>query len=223
MNRTPLRFHSLLAICSGIFTVIPYSSSAQIVPSLPSPAVLTMDGPKGTLTQSVSAGTTSSLSFGSSANISVGATLSSTSATSSSSNANLVLAPSSSGGCDSVSCIQTRLGYGSEAGVIRANIENLKSSEQNTSTFRNSLTSSNTGQAELSGVQAVNQYMIDGSSSALNVGLQTLHENDAGRNQGITQDGEGQVGSGSATINSSSNMNAVINNNQFVNVFQQAY
>lgn len=198
------------------------AAHAQTVPVLLSPVQLTIDGPKGTLSQSVTTGTSTSLSFGSTSSINVGSSLNSTSSTSGSSTSTMTLAPSS-GGCAGNNCIDTRIGYGSETGVVRATMENLKSLETNTNTSTLTQIGTSSGQGELTGVQTSNTYSIDGSKSVLTVGLETLHVNTAEGQQGLTQDGSSQVGSGSATMGSSTNMNVQINNSQFVNVFQQAF
>ena len=102
-------------------------------------------------------------------------------------------------------------------------MQNSKSREQSTNTTTPTQVGTSSGQAELTGVQASNTYSIDGSKSVLTVGMETLHVNTPEGQQGLTQDGSSQVGSGSATMGSSTNMNVQINNSQFVNVFQQAF
>ena len=201
---------------------VSFAANAQTAPVLLSPVQLNIDGPKGTLSQSVTTGTSASLSFGSTSSINVGTSLNSTSSTSGSSTSTMTLSPSS-GGCAENNCINTRIGYGSETGVVSATMENLKDLETNTNTSTPIQIGTSRGQAELTGVQTSNTYSIDGSKSVLTVGLDTLHVSTPEGEHGLTQDGSSQVGSGSATMGSSTNMNVQINNSQFVNVFQQAF
>jgi len=102
-------------------------------------------------------------------------------------------------------------------------MQNLQDLEQSSNTSTLTQIDTSNGQGELTGVQTSSTYSIDGTKSVLTVGLETLQVKTLEGQQDINQDGNTQVGSGSATMGSSTNMNVQINNGQFVNVFQQAF
>ena len=230
-------------ICLSCFGV---SSKAQQVSSLEAPTLPTLStlqvGTSGTLNQTVSTGSKASLSFGSSTSFGASASLSGTSSTSTQVASRVKLkdldvaneestAPvtSSNDACPTGNCISTRLGETiagdgtTSTGTITAEISNLRANNQ---TDQNSPDSNYTnGSADLGGVKASNDLVLDGFGSEFSVATRTVHPDsttDQSDPDALTKD-ENQLSNGSASSVVNSQTTVDINTNQFVSTFQQAY
>ena len=229
-------------ICLSCFGA---SSKGQQVSSLEAPTLPTLQslnvGTSGTLNQTISTGSKASLSFGSSTSFGASASLSGTSSTSTQVTSRVKLkdldvanqesdTPVSTNNlaCPTGNCISTRLGEtvadGTTArGTITAEISNLRANNQ---TDQNSPDSNYTnGSANLGGVNASNDLVLDGFGSEFSVATRTVHPDsttDQSDPDALTKD-ENQLSNGSASSVVNSQTTVDINTNQFVSTFQQAY
>ena len=230
------------------------ANSQEVTSILPPevPALSTLQvGTSGTLNQTVSTGSKASLSFGSSTSFGASANLSGTSATSTQVKSRVKLKDldianedttasiaTSNTLCPTGNCISTRLGEKtsdgvSSVGIIDAKISNLRANNQ---TDQNSADSNYTnGTAELGGVQASNDLVLDGLESDFSVATRTIHSGSSDQDEPDTiisvgtntetnnpiTDNQLSNGSASAVVNSQTTVD--INTNQFVSTFQQAY
>lgn len=220
-----------------------------IPPEVPQLSTLQV-GTSGTLNQTVSTGSKASLSFGSSTSFGASANLSGTSATSTQVKSRVKLKDldianedstasiaTSNTLCPTGNCISTRLGEKTSdgvasVGIIDAKISNLRANNQ---TDQNSDDSNYTnGTAELGGVQASNDLVLDGLESDFSVATRTIHTGSADQDEpdtiisvGTQEDGnpitDNQLSNGSASAVVNSQTTVDINTNQFVSTFQQAY
>ncbi len=220
-------------------------SKAQQVSSLEAPTLPTLSslqvGTSGTLNQTVSTGSKASLSFGSSTSFGASASLSGTSSTSTQVASRVKLkdldvaneesqftVATDNLSCPTGNCISTRLGEtitadGTTTGTITAEISNLRANNQ---TDQNSPDSNYTnGSADLGGVKASNDLVLDGFGSEFSVATRTVHPDsttDQSDPDALTKD-ENQLSNGSASSVVNSQTTVDINTNQFVSTFQQAY
>lgn len=228
-------------ICLSCFGI---SAKAQQVEALSAPALPTLQslsvGTSGTLNQTISTGIKASLSFGSSTSFGASASLSGTSSTATQVQSRVKLKDldianedttasivSTNTACPTGNCISTRLGETSSGtdttvGNIEATISNLRANNQ---TDQNSEDSNYTnGRADLVGVQASNDLVLDGLGSEFSVSTRTVHPDSATQTDPdtLTKD-ENQLSNGSASSVVNSQTTVDINTNQFVSTFQQAY
>ena len=225
------------SLASGAYA---QSVTSVTAPSLPALQPLA-PGTTGTLNQTVSTGSKASLSFGSSTSFGASASLSGTNMTTTTVTSKVKLkdldiaeVPSGNALCPTGNCISTRLGESSSegtttTGAITAEISNLRANNQ---TDQNSTDSNYTnGKADLGGVTASNDLVLDGIGSEFSVSTRTLHEEDETWKTGgadpaaITKPSgeENQLSNGSASAVVNSQTTVDINTNQFVSTFQQAY
>ena len=238
MLRQFITFSALgLSLASGALAQSVTSVSA---PSLPELQPLT-PGTSGTLNQTVSTGSKASLSFGSSTSFGASASLSGTNMTTTTVTSKVKLkdldvAKVQNGNalCPTGNCISTRLGESSVGGTItkgsiKAEISNLRANNQ---TDQNSEDSNYTnGKADLLGVTASNDLVLDGVGSEFSVSTRTIHnegetwKNGGAKPEAITESAgdENQLSNGSASAVVNSQTTVDINTNQFVSTFQQAY
>ena len=201
------------------------------IPSLPDLSTLQSEG---TINQTVSTGSKASLSFGSSTSFGASANLSGTSSTTTQVASKVKLkdldiaeVSNDNSACPTGNCISTRLGQSitdgvSTSGTIQATISNLRANnaELEGSPDNNYVN----GTADLSGVTASNDLVLDGMGSEFAVTTRTVHPEspDQADPQTITKD-ENQLSNGSASSVVNSQTTVDINTNQFVSTFQQAY
>ena len=238
----------------GVLLSTGVAANSQQVTSITPPEVPALStlqvGTSGTLNQTISTGSKASLSFGSSTSFGASANLSGTSATSTQVKSRVKLkdldianedstsdVSSSNTLCPTGNCISTRLGEKnvgdlSSTGVIDAQISNLRANNQ---ADQNSEDSNYTnGNAELGGVQASNDLVLDGLESDFSVATRTIHSGSADQDEpdtiisvGTQEDGnpitDNQLSNGSASAVVNSQTTVDINTNQFVSTFQQAY
>ena len=238
-----LRKLASLSIIFCSFTVA--SAKAQQVTSVTAPDLPPLQsldvGISGTLNQTISTGSKASLSFGSSTSFGASASLSGTSSTSTQVKSIVKLKDldvanedstadisSNNAGCPTGNCISTRLGQRSDgttttSGTINAEISNLRANNQTT---QNSPDSNYTnGSADLGGVTATNDLVLDGMGSEFSVATRTVHpESTTPQDDPDTlTNPENQLSNGSASAVVNSQTTVDINTNQFVSSFQQAY
>lgn len=176
-------------------------------------------GQLGTATQSITTGTSTSLSFGSSSTIGVSANISATSGTRVLNNADLGINNQGSGACSTGGCLQTTLGVGDENGRLTAGISTVRETTITNSGNTRLETLSSLGQSSVSGIQSVNSLSMDGTKSFLSIELEKSANSQGSEALSL----ENEIGNGSASINSNTNINVQINNSTFTSVFQQAY
>lgn len=229
-------------ICCALSGV---SAKSQQVTAIESPTLPPLQslnvGTSGTLNQTVSTGSKASLSFGSSTSFGASASLSGTSSTSTQVKSIVKLkdldvanedttaeVTSNNLACPTGNCISTRLGQRSDGtvtttGSIDAEISNLRANNQVTQDSPDS--NYTNGSADLGGVTATNDLVLDGMGSEFSVATRTVHPDST-----TPQDDpdtltfpENQLSNGSASAVVNSQTTVDINTNQFVSTFQQAY
>ena len=225
------------SLASGAYA---QSVTSVTAPSLPELQPLA-PGTTGTLNQTVSTGSKASLSFGSSTSFGASASLSGTNMTTTAVTSKVKLkdldiaeVPSGNALCPTGNCISTRLGESSSGGTvtkgsIKAEISNLRANNQEDK--QSSDSNYTNGKADLFGVTASNDLVLDGIGSEFSVSTRTIHnEGEAWKLGGgdpasITESAgdENQLSNGSASAVVNSQTTVDINTNQFVSTFQQAY
>ena len=234
------RIAMLKKLSVGIIFLLAFNApvKAQEVAAIGTPAIpdlVPLDpAVGGTVNQTVSTGSKASLSFGSSTSFGSSASLSGTSSTTTQVSSRVKLkdldlsdVQGNNDACPTGNCISTRLGQSSVGGVqttgsITADISNLRANNANLegSPDNNYVN----GRAELGGVTASNDLVLDGMASEFSVNTRTVHENSPDQRDPVTlTKDENQLSNGSASSVVNSQTTVDINTNQFVSTFQQAY
>jgi len=194
---------------------------AQSLPELPT---LTLPAKGDTINMSVSGGSKSQLSFGSSTSMGVNVSLTASEGTSV--GVKSMMAPAAG------SEVVFSIGAGAEIGKTTAVIDNLKTEGSGSTTVGNGTIDStgtnskgSSGVAELTGVQAKLEYNFNPEKTGFEARANTIHDT-YGAIPG--QDGR-QLGDASQTANGSggaslnTNTNVDINSTTFTSVFMQAF